>query len=319
MQKNTELTVSKAKHFFAAALTDFNKVASAKRDLLNTENALNALTAIASHYPQVDAVEAAQLACIYIGQYWETNNLKSCEPATLLGAFMQLCSLGIILRAHEPLAYLVCTGSKCTIYIGVKGYQLLARRNYPNVTLRTEFVTEGELDNLIIEKGSVMRVTHVLNPRRAEADAVGMYAILSLDGGKTIYDIQLMDSAERDKYKKLHRGSVWANWANTMWATKLAKKIFKSLGLNDPDGSIATTAMQGEVLGFDISAMQYVSELDTLIEHTKAQLLGCDSEAAIRLLYRDIFVPACKELGGMPKDFSELFAARVAELKKQAV
>ena len=311
----TELSTARAKHFFVAALSDFDKVAEGKRDLLSTNNALVALQTIAAHYPQVDAVEAAQLACIYIGQNWTTANLRGCEPATILGAFMQLCSLGLVLRSAEPLAYLVGKSNKCTIFIGAKGYQLLARRNYPHVTLRTEYVTADELPNLIIKKGSIMQVEHRLNPMRTEAQAVAMYAILSLDGGKTIYDIVLMDSIEKEKYVKLHKGGVWAAWLSTMWATKLAKKIFKSLSLSDPDGSVARASLDDTTTTtIDITQVEYESEFDEYYKGVVAQLSDCQTKAEVTKLYI-AFAARCRELGGgEPKQYSDIFAKKQTEL-----
>lgn len=319
--QNTEITVSRAKHFFVRALNDFDLADGATRDLLNTENALNALQAIASHYPQVDAVEAAQFACIYIGQNWlngNAPNLKGCSPATILGAFMQLCGLGLVLRPLQPLAYLVNKGGKATIYVGVDGYQLLAKKNYPNATLRTEYVTAKELQTLKILKGSVMRVTHQLDPLRTEAHAVAMYAMLSLDGGKTIYDIAFMDSIERDKYKALHKGQVWAQWATNMWATKLAKKIYKSLALADPDGSVATADLSDNGMQVDITAVEYVSELDELLENTKVELAGCSSQKEVKELYKT-FKEKASALGAEGKDYTQLFTKRGEALAPQKV
>jgi len=301
------------KHWFAQSLMDFGNKQGSNKSLLDTPNALTALQAIAAHYPQVDAIEAAQLACIYIGQNWDAAGLKLCDPATILGAFMQLCNLGIVLRSVQPLAYLVNKGGKCTIYIGADGYQLLAKKNYPNLTLRTEFVTAKELPNVKIKKGNDMYISHELDPMRSPNDAIAMYAILCLDGSK-IHDIVLMDAAERDKYVALHKGGVWKQWGANMWATKLAKKIFKSIGLADPDGTIASVNIESESDTIDITACEYESEIDTLLDETKIKLAACQSEAAIKELYID-FKKKAKAIGADATQFVDTFTKRASELK----
>lgn len=300
------------KHWFAQSLMDFGNKQGSNKSLLDTPNALTALQAIAAHYPQVDAIEAAQLACIYIGQNWDAAGLKLCDPATILGAFMQLCNLGIVLRSVQPLAYLVNKAGKCTIYIGADGYQLLAKKNYPNLTLRTEFVTTKELPNVKIKKGNDMYISHELDPMRSPNDAVAMYAILSLDGSK-IHDIVLMDAAERDKYVALHKGGVWKMWATNMWATKLAKKIFKSIGLADPDGTIASVNIESESDTIDITACEYESEMDILLEETKVKLAECKDAKQLKDLYTS-FSSKASALGASATNFASLFTSRKNEL-----
>jgi len=300
------------KHWFAQSLMDFGNKQGSNKSLLDTPNALTALQAIAAHYPQVDAIEAAQLACIYIGQNWDAAGLKLCDPATILGAFMQLCNLGIVLRSVQPLAYLVNKGGKCTIYIGADGYQLLAKKNYPNLTLRTEFVTAKELPNVKIKKGNDMFISHELDPMRSPNDAIAMYAILCLDGNK-IHDIVLMDAAERDKYVALHKGGVWKMWATNMWATKLAKKIFKSIGLADPDGTIASVNIESESDTIDITACEYESEMDILLEETKAKLAECKDAKQLKDLYTS-FSSKASALGASATNFASLFTSRKNEL-----
>jgi len=312
--QHTQQSASAAtvKHWFAQSLMDFGNKQGSNKSLLDTPNALTALQAIAAHYPQVDAIEAAQLACIYIGQNWDAAGLKLCDPATILGAFMQLCNLGIVLRSVQPLAYLVNKGGKCTIYIGADGYQLLAKKNYPNLTLRTEFVTAKELPNVKIKKGNDMFISHELDPMRSPNDAIAMYAILCLDGNK-IHDIVLMDAAERDKYVALHKGGVWKMWATNMWATKLAKKIFKSIGLADPDGTIASVSMESESDTIDITACEYESEMDILLEETKAKLAECKDAKQLKDLYTS-FSSKASALGASATNFASLFTSRKNEL-----
>lgn len=308
-----ELTTSKAKHFFVRALADFDKQANGKKDLLDTQNALVALQTIASHYPQVDSVEAAQLACIYIGQNWEYN-LKKCEPATILGAFMQLCNLGIVLRSVQPLAYLVNKGGRCTIFIGADGYQLLARRRFPNMTLRMDFITKEEWDKgfWAAEKGTSPKLKHILSPLRDYQNAIAMYAVLSLHG-TTIDDIIVMTNTERDKYVKMHNGEVWNQWGATMWATKLAKKIFKSIGLQDPDGSIASCDLGTNDTNVSIVDTDYETEFDTLWANTQVELAECQTNKALGDLY-DAFCKKASVLGVDGKDFSAAFTTRKAQI-----
>lgn len=306
------------KHWFAQSLADFGNKQGSSKSLLDTPNALTALQAIAAHYPQVDAIEAAQLACIYIGQNWDAAGLKLCDPATILGAFMQLCNLGIVLRSVQPLAYLVNKAGKCTIYIGADGYQLLARRNFPNMRLRTEYVTPKEYETLRISKddggGKKMSVSHNLDITRDPQQAIAMYAVLYLDGGKDISDIILMNAAERDKYKKMHSGKVWDNWFANMWATKLTKKIFKGLGLADPDGTIASVNIESESDTIDITACTYESEFDVLLDETKAKLAECKNEAAIKELYIE-FKKKAKAIGADATQFVDTFTKRASEIK----
>lgn len=311
-----ELTTSKAKHFFVRALADFDKQANGKKDLLDTQNALVALQTIASHYPQVDSVEAAQLACIYIGQNWDAN-LKHCEPATILGAFMQLCNLGIVLRSVQPLAYLVNKGGKCTIFIGADGYQLLARRKYPNMTLRMDFITQDEWDKgfWAAEKGTSPKFKHTLSPLRDYDDAIAMYAILSLHG-TVIDDIIVMTKKERAKYEALHKGGVWKQWGATMWATKLAKKIFKSIGLQDPDGSIASCDLGTNDTNVSIVDTDYETEFDTLWANTQVELEHCKTPDEVRDLYVQ-FKKKATVLGADGKEFSGVFTTRGLQLKPQ--
>ena len=306
----SELTTSKAKHFFVRALADFSKKANGKKDLLDTQNAMVALQTIAAHYPSVDSVEAAQLACIYIGQQWD-KNLELCEPATILGAFMQLCNLGIVLRTVQPLAYLVNKGGKCTIFIGVDGYQLLSRRRYPNLTLRTEFVTKNELPALQITKGKDCFIKHVLDPLRDYEDAVAMYAVLNLDASAPIHDIVLMNTKERDKYVRLHKGGVWNQWGATMWATKIAKKIFKSIGLSDPDGTVATINVDNDTIDIDITQCDYESELMEYLKATEENVLQCDNKEQLTELYRQ-FCMRVKDLGGKPESYNSIFTSHAA-------
>jgi len=303
------------KHWFAQSLMDFGNKQGSNKSLLDTPNALTALQAIAAHYPQVDAIEAAQLACIYIGQNWDAAGLKLCDPATILGAFMQLCNLGIVLRSVQPLAYLVNKGGKCTIYIGADGYQLLARRRHPDMTLRMDFITQYEADKGLwqAEKGSTPKFKHILSPVRNYDDAISMYAVLSLNG-VDIHDIIVMDKQERDKYVALHKGGVWKQWGANMWATKLAKKIFKSIGLADPDGTIASVNIESESDTIDITACEYESEIDTLLDETKIKLAACQSEAAIKELYID-FKKKAKAIGADATQFVDTFTKRASELK----
>jgi recombinational DNA repair protein RecT len=303
------------KHWFAQALNDFGVKQGANKSLLDTPNALTALQAIAAHYPQVDAIEAAQLACIYIGQNWDAAGLKTCDPATILGAYMQLCNLGIVLRSVQPLVYLVNKGGKCTIYIGVDGYQLLARRKHPDMTLRIDLITQEEWDKGFwqAEKGTSPKFKHTLSPLRNYDDAIAMYAVLSLDG-VNIHDIMVMTKAERAKYEALHKGGVWKMWGANMWATKLAKKIFKSIGLADPDGTIASVSMNNDSDTIDITACEYESEFDVLLEQVEKDLADCRSEAAIKELYID-FKKKAKVLGGDATQFVGIFTKRASEIK----
>lgn len=309
----SELTTSKAKHFFVRALADFSKKANGKKDLLDTQNAMVALQTIAAHYPSVDSVEAAQLACIYIGQQWD-KNLELCEPATILGAFMQLCNLGIVLRTVQPLAYLVNKGGKCTIFIGVDGYQLLSRRRYPNLTLRTEFVTKSELPALQITKGKDCFIKHVLDPLRDYDDAVAMYAVLNLDASAPIHDIVLMNTKERDKYVRLHKGGVWNQWGATMWATKIAKKIFKSIGLSDPDGTVATINVDNDTIDIDITQCDYEDEFEKYLAEVQASLEELETKEQVRQLYI-AFCERARQLGeNTPNKYANLFTNRGEKL-----
>ena len=303
------------KHWFAQSLMDFGNKQGANKSLLDTPNALTALQAIAAHYPQVDEIEAAQLACIYIGQNWDAAGLKLCDPATILGAFMQLCNLGIVLRSVQPLAYLVNKGGKCTIYIGADGYQLLARKNYPDLTLRMDFITQDEYDKGFwqADKGSTPTFKHTLSPIRDYDDAIAMYAVLSLDG-VNIHDIVLMNKKERAKYEALHKGGVWKQWGANMWATKLAKKIFKRIGLADPDGTIASVSMDSSSDTIDITACEYESEFDLLLQETENSLAACQSETAIKELYID-FKKKAKAIGADATQFVDTFTTRASEIK----
>ena len=226
---------------------------------------------------------------------------------------MQLCSLGIVLRSVQPLAYLVNKGGKCTIFIGADGYQLLARRRYPNLVIKTEFVTQKELANFSLVKGSVNTVTHVLDPIREYEDAVAMYAVIHLDENSPIYDIQIMNTKEREKYIRLHKGGVWNAWGATMWATKLVKKIYKGLGLSDVDGTIATASMN-DSQKLDIEQIEYEEIDETLVEETKAILLGCATAKEVKDAYVD-FAAKARSLHLEPKDYMTIFTQRNSQIE----
>jgi len=258
------MDIRTAKNNFSGAL---EIVASGRAELIDIANAQASLVRIASHYPQVKAEEAAMLAVNYISANWAA--LSKCKPSTILGCFMQLCAMGIPLRTVQPLAYLVPYSGTCTIQIGTEGWAVLARRNYPSLTIRTEFVTAKELaDGFSITKGSKPQVYHNIDPMRSDEDAVLMYAVVCCDHPDKITDIKVMTKVEAEKLRSISRSKdVWSKWLGSMWATKLVKKIAKSYAATDPDGITAIVDMDSNEATFN-AEVAYPDEAEVISDYT---------------------------------------------------
>lgn len=303
--------LSVAKRAFAGALQGLTN----GDGLLDRPSAQGALYSIASAY-DIDAKTYSALAVNYIAANWA--GLSGCTPETILGCFMQLCSMAIPLRTMQPLAYLIPYGGKCTIQIGAEGWVVLARRNYPNLTIRTEYVTQAELNKgfSIEKKNGRVFINHTLDPMRQDVDAVAMYAAISINNPDIITDIKLMSKAEANQLEKLARNkNVWNTWRGSMWGTKLVKRIAKTFAPSDPDGWSAATSLDADDTEVTVDATYTEVSAQTILDEYAPRIAACQTRDELASLFKEVKDTA-QANGIEDSEISAPFAARNAAIVK---
>jgi len=109
-------------------------------------------------------------------------DLRKCTPASVVGAILQSCKIGLELNTPLGHAYLVPYKSECTLIIGYKGMLHLAYQNPRILAVRAHLVREQ--DRFEWQAGTEERIVHIpLLPERNAGSVVGAYAIIDLDGG----------------------------------------------------------------------------------------------------------------------------------------
>jgi recombination protein RecT len=196
------------------------------------ELVMSARAQIASVLPaHMDVDKVLQGVRLAIAQ---NRDLEECTQNSLLFAVMAASRIGLELNSPLQHAWLIPYAKECTLQIGYRGYQELARRGGEIRNIEARGVYKG--DDFDYELGSKPFVKHKPAGNTEAKDLHHAYAIaFPKDGGTPI--IEVMTRAEVDAARKVSRfsdkaDSPWVKWYGEMARKTAVRRLAKYLPLS---------------------------------------------------------------------------------------
>ncbi len=155
--------------------------------------------------------------------------LLSCSPQSLLGAFMEIASLGLYPGNYAGDAYVVPYGGKAQFQIGYRGVKTLAYRSGV-IRMGAEVVYSKDHYEEVL--GTDPYIKHI-KPSfgKARGEPVGAYAWAEVANGKVVFKSMSKDDIMKIKKMSKASGSSHSPWnSNDPMLWMWAKTAFKQLG-----------------------------------------------------------------------------------------
>jgi recombination protein RecT len=220
----------------------------------------------------------------------KTPLLASCEPKSVLGAFMASAALGLEPNTIQQQAFLIpykrnakIGGDwvqivECQFQVGYRGFVTLAHRSPYIVSIQAEAIHEGDLFEHMMGSDTFLKYRKALKDR---GELIGSYCLTKLDSGIELatvlplaeihkirsksetYNSLLRKVAgannekEREREEKKLAETPWVMWEDDMSAKSAIKKHAKQLPLNPGDSLGAATAIDSsaDTRTVDMAAM----------------------------------------------------------------
>jgi len=206
----------------------------------------------------------------------KTPLLASCEPASVLGAFMASAALGLEPNTIQQQAFLIpykrnvkvgrewVKVVECQFQVGYRGFVTLAHRSPYIMSIQAEAIHEHDLFEHMMGSDSFLKYRKALKDRGA---LLGAYCLTKLDSGIELATVLPLDEIykirsksetfnaltrnvtmaenekERQRAEKSLSETPWVMWEDDMAAKSAIKKHAKQLPLNPGDTLAAATAI----------------------------------------------------------------------------
>lgn len=179
-----------------------------------------------------------------------SNQLKNCDPKTILSACMIAATLKLPINPSLGFAYIVPYKGRASFQIGAKGICQLAMRSGQYQRINVGEVHEGEIEDIDFVTGDIKR------GERKSDKVIGYIAYFRLNNGfeKTLYMTVEELEAHAKKYSQSYRSgrdSVWKSNFGRMCEKTCLKLLLSRYGIMSVD-------MQGADLDLALRADQAV-------------------------------------------------------------
>jgi len=192
------------------------------------------------------------------------QSLMSCKPESIAKSLIFAAKLGLSPDPDEKKFYLLPFKGEATPCVGYLGYLELIYREFPDTSVCSQVVHEGE--TFYIDLGSERKVKHEAG-FFTHKPAIGAYAIIVLPNGNK--EIERMSTESIEKI----RGTKKGPWV-TDWQAMARKTVLKRMVKYLPLGSTARNAASAEEYmeaGVHTVDDYIDAELETTVESTQGQ------------------------------------------------
>lgn len=183
------------------------------------------------------------------------TDLKSCTPASVIGAVMNAAMLGLDITPQFGQAYFVPYNNskagvkECQFMVGYRGWIQLFRRSNEISTIYAEVVREG--DEFSVEYGLNMTLVHKPNLAK-RGKLIAVYAVVKYkDGG---YNFSVLTEADvlarKARSRAASKGGPWETDPEAMWRKSAIRSLIpyvpasvEMLKATMTDGAVITTEM----------------------------------------------------------------------------
>lgn len=179
----------------------------------------------------------------------QNNSLLECDPKTILFSVMAACRLGLELNSPLQHAWLIPYNRECTLQIGYRGYQELARRGGDVRDVQARVVYQG--DDFRYRLGTNPLIEHIpMEGERTDDKITHAYAVAFYkDGGPPIFEV--LPREEIEKARKVSRfstkeGSPWMKWYAEMARKTAVRRLAKYLPLSPEFAAAVELDIRGE-------------------------------------------------------------------------
>ncbi|HYL22456.1 MAG TPA: recombinase RecT [Gemmatimonadales bacterium] len=235
-----------------------------------------------AHMDAKKVVRAARLAIA------QTPALEKCDPKTVLFSLMAAARLGLEINSPLGECWLIPYGTECTLQIGYRGYQGLARRGGDISHIEARVVYEG--DEFDYQLGTDPKIVHKPKGENGAESLTHAYAIaFPKGGGAPIFDVLTKEDIERArKSSRMADGPAWKNHTGEMWRKTAVRRLAKYLPLSPEMAAAIEMDLRGETgeVQSPTPLIDSPASLNaTVAERTQAQLdelrnkLGGSSQA----------------------------------------
>ncbi len=162
----------------------------------------------------------------------QNPQILECEPKTVLFAVMAAARIGLELNSPLQHAWLVPYKRECTLQIGYRGYQDLARRGGGVRDIQARLVFDG--DKFRVQYGTEPRIDHEPGGETDPAKLTHVYAVAFDHNGKQMgFDVLTEEDVERArKASRQPDGIMWKDHKGEAWRKTAVRRLAKYLPLS---------------------------------------------------------------------------------------
>lgn len=205
----------------------------------------------------------------------QNPDLAKCNPESVVFAVMAACQLGLEINSPLQHAWLIPYGTECTLQIGYRGYQDLARRGGEVSHVEARVVYEG--DEFDYSLGTDPKIVHRPKGEFAASKLTHAYAIaFPKAGGPPIFDVLTREDVERaQKSSRMANGPAWSKHTAEMWRKTAVRRLAKYLPLSPELAAAIEMDIRGDTgeIGAPIQGIDSPARLNAAVANkTAAQL-----------------------------------------------
>ena len=178
----------------------------------------------------------------------QNNDLLACNPDSVVFAVMAASRIGLELNSPLQHAWLIPYKAECTLMIGYRGYQELARRGGQVRNVEARAVFKG--DEFEYALGSAPFIKHKPAGNTKPEDLTHAYALAFFkEGGAPI--IEVLTRSEIDAARKVSRSGMvpegpWSRWYAEMARKSAVRRLAKYLPLSPEMAAAIEMDIRGE-------------------------------------------------------------------------
>ena len=176
----------------------------------------------------------------------QNKGLAECEPKTVLFAVMAASRIGLEINGPLQECWLIPYKTECTLQIGYRGFQGLARRGGDIRSIEARLVFEG--DHFDVQYGTDPRIDHKPNGETDPAKLTHVYAVAFDKAGKSFaFDVLTREDVERArKSSRMANGGAWKDHTGEMWRKTAVRRLAKYLPLSPDLAAAIELDLRGE-------------------------------------------------------------------------
>ena len=161
------------------------------------------------------------LLAIYNGN----EQLKKCEPISILAAAGLAATLNLSISPSLGYAYIVPFGNKAQFQISAKGLVQLAHRTGRYVRIHSSVVREGEIRGVDCITGELIR------GEKISEEIVGYVAYMRLDNGfeKSLYMTKAEVEEHAMTFSQTYKADKNKNWSSSIWSKHFDRMACKTV------------------------------------------------------------------------------------------